>query len=394
MSVPALHLRPAWASLKKHHQKIRRTHLRQLFAEDRERGERLAAEAAGLYLDYSKNRITDETLRLLLQLAAGVGLARAHRRHVPRREDQHLGEARGAARRPARAARRLHPASTARTSCPRSMPFSTRWPTSPIACAAAPGRATPASASATSINIGIGGSDLGPGDGLRGAAGTTASASMTFRFVSNVDGTDFAEAVQRSRSRGDAVHRLLQDLHHARDDDQRAHRARLAAGRPGRRAGRHRQALRRRLDQRRGGGEVRHRHRQHVRLLGLGRRALLDGFGHRALDHARHRAGQFPRHAGRLPRDGRAFPHRAVRAQPAGADGPARRLVQQLLRRPDRRRAALRAVPEALSRLSPAAHHGEQRQARDARRQSRSTTTPGRSTGASPAPTASTPSTS
>ena len=55
---------------------------------------------------------------------------------------------------------------------------------------------------------------------------------MTFRFVSNVDGTDFAEAIARPRPGGDAVHRLLQDLHHARDDDQRAHRARLVAGRP------------------------------------------------------------------------------------------------------------------------------------------------------------------
>ena len=74
MSVPALHLRPAWALLKKHHQKIRRTHLRQLFAKDRERGEKLVVEAAGVYFDYSKNRITDETLALLVQLAEESGL--------------------------------------------------------------------------------------------------------------------------------------------------------------------------------------------------------------------------------------------------------------------------------------------------------------------------------
>ena len=109
MSVPALHLRPAWASLKKHHQKMRRVHLRQLFAKDRQRGERLAVEAAGIYFDYSKNRITDETLGLLLAAGPGIGLARAHRRHVPRRQDQHHREARGAACRPARAARRFHP---------------------------------------------------------------------------------------------------------------------------------------------------------------------------------------------------------------------------------------------------------------------------------------------
>jgi glucose-6-phosphate isomerase len=74
MSVPALRERPAWAALGKHHHTIERQHLRQLFAEDRRRGERLAVEAAGIYLDYSKNRITDETLELLLQLARGSGL--------------------------------------------------------------------------------------------------------------------------------------------------------------------------------------------------------------------------------------------------------------------------------------------------------------------------------
>ena len=65
--------------------------------------------------------------------------------------------------------------------------------------------------------------------------------------------------------------------------------------------------------------EVRHRHRQHVRVLGLGGRALFDGFGHRPFDDAGHRPGELPRDARRLPPDGRALPHRAVRAEPAGA---------------------------------------------------------------------------
>ena len=73
-SMPLLRRRPAWALLEKHYQKLKAVHLRQLFADDRERGESLAIEAAGLYLDYSKNRITDETLRLLLQLARESGL--------------------------------------------------------------------------------------------------------------------------------------------------------------------------------------------------------------------------------------------------------------------------------------------------------------------------------
>src|SRR6201991_968207 len=66
--------RPAWKALAAHFQQVRNRHLRQLFAEDPERGERLTAEAVGIYLDYSKNRITDETLKLLLNLAEQSGL--------------------------------------------------------------------------------------------------------------------------------------------------------------------------------------------------------------------------------------------------------------------------------------------------------------------------------
>src|SRR3954452_637301 len=66
--------RPAWKALEAHYQQARQLHLRTLFAEDPRRGERLTAEAVGLYLDYSKNRITDETLKLLLRLAEESGL--------------------------------------------------------------------------------------------------------------------------------------------------------------------------------------------------------------------------------------------------------------------------------------------------------------------------------
>src|SRR5262245_18685611 len=65
--------RPAWKALETHYQSIRDMHLRQLFADDPTRGERVTAEAIGILLDYSKNRITDETLKLLLQLAEGSG---------------------------------------------------------------------------------------------------------------------------------------------------------------------------------------------------------------------------------------------------------------------------------------------------------------------------------
>src|SRR6476620_12490823 len=66
--------RPAWKALVAHHQKIRDRHLRELFADDPTRGERMTAEAVGLFFDYSKNRVTDETLKLLVQLADESGL--------------------------------------------------------------------------------------------------------------------------------------------------------------------------------------------------------------------------------------------------------------------------------------------------------------------------------
>src|SRR5262249_33262633 len=70
----ALTERPAWKALEANYKQVRKLHLRELFADERDRGERLTAAAAGIYLDYSKNRITDETLQLLFQLATESGL--------------------------------------------------------------------------------------------------------------------------------------------------------------------------------------------------------------------------------------------------------------------------------------------------------------------------------
>jgi hypothetical protein len=69
MNGSALRMRPAWKALERHYRDIKGVHLRQLFAEDLKRGERLAVEGAGIYFDYSKNRITDETLGLLLEVS-------------------------------------------------------------------------------------------------------------------------------------------------------------------------------------------------------------------------------------------------------------------------------------------------------------------------------------
>ncbi len=172
MTTPALRMRPAWAALKKHHQKMKRVHLRQLFAKDRERGERMAVEAAGIYFDYSKNRITDETLGLLLQLADEAGL-RDHIDAMFRGDKINVSEKRAVlhvALRAPRGASILHDGQNVvpevHAVLDKMAAFADR-----LRGGAWTGHTGKRIRNV--INIGIGG----------------------FRFVSNVDGTDFAEAV-------------------------------------------------------------------------------------------------------------------------------------------------------------------------------------------------------
>jgi len=140
---------PAWKALKAHYGNIRNLHLRKLFAEDPKRGEQMSKEAAGIYLDYSKNRITAETLRLLLDLAEAVGL-RARIDAMFRGEKINVSEQRAVLHVALRAPRAHRYWLMARMSCPRSTPCSTGWPTSPPRSATAYGKAIPASGSATS----------------------------------------------------------------------------------------------------------------------------------------------------------------------------------------------------------------------------------------------------
>jgi glucose-6-phosphate isomerase len=192
MSVPALHMRPAWALLKKHHQKIRRAHLRQLFAKDRERGERLVVEAVGLYFDYSKNRITDETLALLLQLAQESGL-RERIDAMFRGDKINTSEKRAAlhvALRAPRDASILHDGQNVvpevHAVLDKMADFAERVRTGAW-------KGHTGMRIRNVINVGIGGSDLGPVMAYE-ALRHYSERDMTFRFVSNVDGTDFAEA--------------------------------------------------------------------------------------------------------------------------------------------------------------------------------------------------------
>jgi glucose-6-phosphate isomerase len=194
MSVPVLRTRPAWTSLQKHYREMEGLHLRQLFAEDRKRGERLAVEAAGIYLDYSKNRITDETLKLLLQLARESGL-RDRIDAMFRGDKINVSENRAVLHVALRAPRGASMMHDGRNVVPdvhavldRMADFADRFRSGAW-------KGHTGERIRNVVNIGIGGSDLGPVMAYEALKHYTDRA-LTFRFVSNVDGTDFAEAVR------------------------------------------------------------------------------------------------------------------------------------------------------------------------------------------------------
>ncbi len=186
--------RPAWRALGDHYQTIRDVHLRTLFAEDPQRGERLTAEAAGLYLDYSKNRVTDETLRLLLRLAEECGL-RARIDAMFSGEKINVTENRAvlhvALRAPADASIMVDGEDVVpgvHQVLDKMAAFSDRvrggdW------------TGYTGKRIRNVVNIGIGGSDLGPVMAYE-ALKHYSDRAMTFRFVSNVDGTDFVESTR------------------------------------------------------------------------------------------------------------------------------------------------------------------------------------------------------
>ena len=191
---PALTTRPQWLALQRHRDQIKARHLREIFADDPARGERLRAEAAGLYFDYSKQRVTDETLRLLLDLANACGLpqriaAMFSGGRINTTEDRavlHVA---------LRAPRGEHIEVDGKDIVPEVHAVLDRM-------AAFSGKVRSGAWVGHSgkrirnvISIGIGGSDLGPVmayESLRDYS----QRDMVFRFVSNVDGTDFIEATR------------------------------------------------------------------------------------------------------------------------------------------------------------------------------------------------------
>ncbi|HTP67593.1 MAG TPA: glucose-6-phosphate isomerase [Dongiaceae bacterium] len=185
--------RKAWTALKAHHTKLRATHLRELFEDDPKRGERFAVEAVGIYFDYSKNRITDKTIKLLLDLARESGL-RERIDAMFRGEKINITENRAVLHVALRAPRDASIVVDGKNVVPdvhavldKMSEFSNR-----VRSGAWLGHTGKRIRNV--INVGIGGSDLGPVMAYE-ALKYYSDRNMTFRFVSNVDGTDFAEAV-------------------------------------------------------------------------------------------------------------------------------------------------------------------------------------------------------
>jgi glucose-6-phosphate isomerase len=194
MPTTPLRQRPAWKALEQHHHEIGGRHLRELFAEDPGRGERLAAEAEGLYLDYSKNRVTDETLALLIQLAQ-ESQVEERRDAMFRGEKINVSEHRAVLHVALRMPRGtslvvdgVDVVAQVHEVLDRMAEFANRirsgeWK----GYTGKPIRSV--------VNVGIGGSDLGPVMAYEALRYYT-QRDLTFRFVSNVDSTDFAEATR------------------------------------------------------------------------------------------------------------------------------------------------------------------------------------------------------
>src|SRR5215467_11659076 len=191
---PSLRSLPAWKALEAHYAKVRELHLRQLFADDPKRGERLALEAAGLYLDYSKNRITDETLKLLLQLAEECGL-RARIDAMFSGEKINITENRSVLHVALRAPKEASIVVDGENVVPQVHAVLDKMAAFADRVRGGDWIGHTGKRIRNVVNIGIGGSDLGPVMAYE-ALQHYSERSMSFRFVSNIDGTDFSEAVR------------------------------------------------------------------------------------------------------------------------------------------------------------------------------------------------------
>jgi glucose-6-phosphate isomerase len=182
----------AWKALEAHFQTIRSKHLHDLFAADPNRGTRLTAEAEGIYLDYSKHRITDETLKLLLKLAEESGL-KAHIEAMFRGDKINITENRAVLHVALRAPKGTSIVVDGKNVVPEVHEVLDRMSAFSDRIRSGEWKGHTGKRIKNVINIGIGGSDLGPVMAYE-ALRHYSQRDMVFRFVSNVDGTDFAEA--------------------------------------------------------------------------------------------------------------------------------------------------------------------------------------------------------
>jgi len=194
MTIPALRNRPAFPLLENHYRDLKGTHLRQFFADDPERGERLTVEGAGIYLDYSKNRVTDVTLKLLFQLARESGL-RERIDAMFRGDKINVSEKRAVLHVALRAPRGATIQVDGQNVVPEVHEVLDKMADFADRLRSGAWKGHTGKRIRAVVNIGIGGSDLGPVMAYE-ALKHYSERAITFRFVSNVDGTDFAEATR------------------------------------------------------------------------------------------------------------------------------------------------------------------------------------------------------
>ena len=193
-TVKPLTRRKAWKALRVHYKEIQELHLRELFADDPKRGERMTIEAAGLVLDYSKNRITGETIKLLLELAEESGL-RSRVDAMFRGEKINTTEQRAVLHVALRTPKGTSIVVDGEDVVPQVHAVLDKMTNFSNRVRSGEWKGYAGQRIRNVVNIGIGGSDLGPVMAYE-ALRHYSDRSMTFRFVSNVDGTDFAEAIR------------------------------------------------------------------------------------------------------------------------------------------------------------------------------------------------------
>jgi glucose-6-phosphate isomerase len=193
-SIKPLTQRPAWKALAAHHKKIQKVHLRKLFADDPKRGERLTVDAAGLYLDYSKNRITDQTVKLLVQLAEQSDL-KGRTAAMFRGDKINITENRAVLHVALRAPKGTRIDVDGKNVVPEVHAVLDKMADFSDRVRSGVWRGHTGKRIKNVVNIGIGGSDLGPVMAYE-ALKHYSERSMAFRFVSNVDGIDFVEATR------------------------------------------------------------------------------------------------------------------------------------------------------------------------------------------------------